>query len=46
VWKRLLDKGVLVRDASSWPGLDDCLRVTVGTPAEDDRFLAALSEVL
>lgn len=46
VWKALLDRSVLVRDCSSWPRLDGCLRVTVGTPAEDDAFLAALAEVL
>jgi histidinol-phosphate aminotransferase len=46
VWKGLLDRSVLVRDCSSWPRLDGCLRVTVGTPAEDDAFLAALKEVL
>ena len=46
VWKGLLERSVLVRDCSSWPGLDGCLRVTVGTPAEDDAFLAALDEVL
>ena len=46
VWKGLLDRSVLVRDCSSWPRLDGCLRVTVGTPAEDDAFLAALTEVL
>lgn len=46
VWQALLDRSVLVRDTSSWPGLDGCLRVTVGTPEEDDRFLAALREVL
>ena len=27
-------------------GSTDCLRVTIGTPAEDDRFLAALATVL
>ena len=27
-------------------GWTDCLRVTIGTPAENDRFLAALTEVL
>jgi len=37
---------VLVRDCADWPRLDGCLRVTVGTPAEDDAFLAALTEVL
>ena len=46
VWKRLLEKSVLVRDCSSWPDLDGCLRVTVGTPEENDAFLAALTEVL
>ena len=46
VWQGLLDRSVLVRDCSSWPGLDGCLRVTVGTPAEDDAFLSALTEVL
>jgi len=35
---------VLVRDCSTWPGLDGCLRVTVGTPEENDRFLAALRQ--
>jgi histidinol-phosphate aminotransferase len=46
VWQGLLDRSVLVRDCSSWPRLDGCLRVTIGTPAEDDRFLTALAEVL
>ena len=46
VWQALVDRSVLVRDCSSWPRLDGCLRVTIGTPAEDDAFLAALAEVL
>ncbi|HLY82877.1 MAG TPA: histidinol-phosphate transaminase [Acidimicrobiales bacterium] len=46
VWQGLLDRSVLVRDCSTWPGLRDCLRVTVGTPEENDRFLAALGDVL
>ncbi|MDW3218472.1 MAG: histidinol-phosphate transaminase [Acidimicrobiales bacterium] len=46
VWRRLTDASVLVRDCSSWPRLDGCLRVTVGTPDEDDRFLNALREIL
>lgn len=46
VWEGLLDRSVLVRDTSSWPRLAGCLRVTVGTPAENDAFLAALGEVL
>jgi len=46
VWRDLLDRSVLVRDCSEWPGLTGCLRVTVGTPGENDRFLAALNESL
>jgi histidinol-phosphate aminotransferase len=46
LWKRLLEHDVLVRDFSSWPRIEGCLRVTVGTPAENDAFLAALGEAL
>ena len=46
VWQGLVDRSVLVRDTSSWPGLDGCLRVTVGTETENDRFLWALRQVL
>jgi histidinol-phosphate/aromatic aminotransferase/cobyric acid decarboxylase-like protein len=37
---------VLVRDVSRYPTLDRHLRVTVGTPSEDDAFLAALAAEL
>jgi histidinol-phosphate aminotransferase len=37
---------VLVRDFSSWPRVEGCLRITVGTPAENKAFLAAMSAVL
>ena len=46
VWQALLDQSVLVRDCSSWPRLEGCLRVTIGTPTEDDAFLAALEDAL
>lgn len=46
VWKDLVDRSVLVRNCASWPRLDGCLRMTIGTRAEDDAFLAALTEVL
>ncbi|MFA5884009.1 MAG: histidinol-phosphate transaminase [Acidimicrobiia bacterium] len=46
LWQRLVDHGVLVRDFSRWPRLDDCLRITVGTPEENDRCVAALRETL
>ena len=46
IWQGLLDRSVLVRNCASWPRLDDCLRVTVGTPDENDRFLEAFAEVV
>jgi histidinol-phosphate aminotransferase len=46
VWQRLVDDSVLVRDCSTWPGLDGCLRVTVGTASENGRFLDALGKAL
>jgi len=46
LWERLVGRGVLVRDFSRWPRLDDCLRITVGTPDENDRCIAALRESL
>lgn len=46
VCRGLLERGILVRDFSRAPHLADCLRVTVGTPEENDAFLAALGTVL
>lgn len=47
VWRDLLhDHSILVRDFSRTPGLADCLRVTVGTDDEIDRFLGAMDEIM
>ncbi|MHB8218876.1 MAG: histidinol-phosphate transaminase [Acidimicrobiales bacterium] len=46
VWKGLVDRGVLIRDCSRWSGLTGCLRVTVGTPEENVRFLRSVRECL
>jgi len=41
----LADRGILVRAGTALGG-DGALRVTYGTPAENERFLQALAEVL
>ncbi len=46
VWQGLLDRSILVRNTSSWEHLDGCLRVTIGLPDENTRFLSALKSVL
>jgi histidinol-phosphate aminotransferase len=40
-WQGLLSRGLLVRRQDHLPGLEGCLRVSVGTPAENDAFLEA-----
>jgi histidinol-phosphate aminotransferase len=42
IYKRLLKRGVIVRPVSGY-GLPEHLRVTVGTPEENQRFLTALT---
>ncbi len=42
VYERLLAGGVIVRNRSKVPGCEGCLRITVGTPAENDRLLRLL----
>ena len=46
VWQQLLDAGVLIRDFSRTPGLAGCMRVSVGLPEENTRFLNALRKIL
>jgi histidinol-phosphate aminotransferase len=46
LWRRLLERGILIRDVSAAPGLERCLRVTAGTAEEVDAFLAALPPAL
>ena len=43
---RFLEQGVLIRDVSSWPGCAGCLRVSIGTAAENGRFIAAIPRAL
>lgn len=40
----LEQRGILLRHYST-PGLTDCVRISIGTPAQNDRALAALREL-
>jgi histidinol-phosphate aminotransferase len=46
VFNRLLQQKVLVRDVSDDDRLANCLRVSVGTPEENQIFLKALKQVI
>jgi histidinol-phosphate aminotransferase len=40
-WKKFLDKGILIRDVS----LAGYLRVTIGSPEENEKFISAMKEI-
>jgi len=42
MWQRLADAGISVRAFGATGALAGCLRITVGTPAENAALLAAL----
>jgi histidinol-phosphate aminotransferase len=46
VYQKLAEKGVIVRYRGHEPLCEDCLRVTVGMPDENVRFLKTLKEIL
>ena len=39
--RKLLAAGILVRRQDHYPGLEGCIRISVGTPAENDALLQA-----
>ena len=43
-YRRLFEAGIVVRDIRRYQGLADALRITLGTPAQNDRVLAVLGE--
>lgn len=45
VYKKLLEKGIVVRDRSRVELCEGCLRITVGTPEENKTLLYALASI-
>ena len=46
VFKALIDRDVLIRNFNKPGRLGNCMRVTIGTPYENDSFLNALAGIL
>ena len=42
VYERLIGEGIIVRDRSRVAGCEGCLRITIGTPAQNDRLIETL----
>jgi histidinol-phosphate aminotransferase len=45
IYQRLVECGIIVRDRSKEPKLDNCLRITVGTAEENDLLIRTLTEI-
>ena len=45
LFDELLKRDILVRDVSKYPMLADYIRISVGTPEENDQFLLALKDI-
>jgi histidinol-phosphate aminotransferase len=46
IYTRLIEQGIIVRDRSSVPGCEGCLRITIGTPEENQRMIHAFKELV
>jgi histidinol-phosphate aminotransferase len=44
-YRQLLDRGIVVRDQSNQPMCDNCLRITVGTPIENEKLIKSLNSI-
>ncbi|MCM2317086.1 MAG: histidinol-phosphate transaminase [Thermoanaerobaculia bacterium] len=42
----LAERGVLIRNVSRYPGMSRCLRVSIGTTEQNQRFLDAIADAL
>lgn len=45
LYNALVDRGIIVRNRSKVTLCNDCLRITIGTPTENDALLSALKEL-
>ncbi|MEX0723345.1 MAG: histidinol-phosphate transaminase [Gracilimonas sp.] len=46
IYKKLAEEGVIIRYRGNEPHCENCLRLTIGTSTENDRFFSALTSVL
>jgi histidinol-phosphate aminotransferase len=46
IFEALFARGILVRDVSAYPRLANCLRISIGSPEQNDRVIEALKEVV
>ncbi len=45
IYDFLIRRGIVVRDRSRVLHCENCLRITIGTPSENDQLIAALNDL-
>jgi histidinol-phosphate aminotransferase len=45
IYKHLVEQGIIVRNRNNVTMCNGCLRITIGTPAENDELLEALKKM-
>ncbi len=45
VYSKLINDGIVIRDRSNEPKLDNCVRITVGTSEQNDVLIQAMEEI-
>jgi len=46
IHRMLIEEGVLVRNMSHLPMMDNCLRISIGKPEENEAFITAIKNVM
>lgn len=46
IFEELIDKGILIRNFNSPGRLENCLRVTIGKPEENEGFIEGLNQII
>jgi histidinol-phosphate aminotransferase len=46
VQQKLAEEGIIIRDRSSYRMLENCLRLSIGTKEENDKFLNSIKKIL
>ena len=46
IYKKIAEEGVIIRYRGNEKHCEDCLRLTIGTQSENDRFFKALEEIV
>jgi histidinol-phosphate aminotransferase len=44
-YDQLIDKGIVIRNRTTQPGCENCLRFTIGTPKENRTLIDTLKSI-